>query len=170
MNLDLIFGLPHQSLDAWQESLSRTLELEPEHVSLYALSLEFGTPMHAWVGRGLMPEPDPDLAADMYAWAADVLEAAGFVHYEISNWAQESTMGDGEGGLAVCRHNLQYLRGRLALRQRSIAQGLRSSPRSRGRVRFPGLSRGRRAPVCLAICGDERDNDAGIETCGRRSE
>lgn len=112
VNLDLIFGLPHQSLGAWQDSLSRTLDLEPDHVSLYALSLEFGTPMHAWVGRGLVPVPDPDLAADMYTWAADLLEAAGFVHYEISNWARKSAEGSGEAGFAACRHNLQYWRNR----------------------------------------------------------
>jgi oxygen-independent coproporphyrinogen-3 oxidase len=115
VNLDLIFGLPHQSMAAWRESLSLTLELEPDHLSLYALSLEFGTPMHAWVGRGLIPEPDPDLAADMYAWATDKLEASGFVHYEISNWARGGPAMDEVGGYAACRHNLQYWRNRAYL-------------------------------------------------------
>ncbi len=110
LNLDLMFGLPHQTLVAWQESLSRTLGLEPDHVSLYALSLEFGTPMHAWVERGLLPGPDPDLAADMYAWACEILEDAGFVHYEISNWARKTTPVDGGRSDAACRHNLQYWR------------------------------------------------------------
>jgi oxygen-independent coproporphyrinogen-3 oxidase len=109
LSLDLMFGLPHQTLAAWQESLSRTLELRPDHVSLYALSLEFGTPMHAWVERGLVPGPDPDLAADMYAWACEDLEVAGFVHYEISNWARKATSADGRS-VAACRHNLQYWR------------------------------------------------------------
>jgi len=110
VNLDLIFGLPYQTLAAWKESLSRALSLAPAHVSLYALSLEFGTPMHAWVGRGLIPEPDPDLAADMYALAASTLDAGGFLHYEISNWAARSASLDGHGSNAACRHNLQYWR------------------------------------------------------------
>ena len=110
VNLDLIFGLPHQSLAAWQASLSRTMDLEPDHISLYALSLEFGTPMHAWVRRGLVPEPDPDLAAEMYDWAGDFLEAAGFVHYEISNWARRRMSENGGKGYAACSHNLQYWR------------------------------------------------------------
>jgi oxygen-independent coproporphyrinogen-3 oxidase len=110
LSLDLMFGLPHQSLAAWQESLSRSLELQPDHVSLYALSLEFGTPMHAWVGKGLVPGPDPDLAADMYAWADEALEDAGFVHYEISNWARRKPSPNGGRSDAACQHNLQYWR------------------------------------------------------------
>lgn len=110
LHLDLMFGLPHQSLADWRDSLARTLDLEPDHISLYALSLEFGTPMHAWVGRGLLPGPDPDLAADMYTWACEVLEDAGFVHYEISNWARRRSPSDGGRSDAACRHNLQYWR------------------------------------------------------------
>src|SRR3990172_7788957 len=93
VSLDLIFGLPYQTITAWKESLLRALSLDPDHVSLYALSLEFGTPMHAWVGRGLLPEPDPDLAAEMYARAASLLDEGGFQHYEISNWAGRSGSG-----------------------------------------------------------------------------
>jgi oxygen-independent coproporphyrinogen-3 oxidase len=110
LNLDLIFGLPHQDLADWQQSLSRALDLRPDHLSLYALSLEFGTPMHAWVERGLIPSPDPDLAAEMYAWACEYLDNAGFFHYEISNWARKKPTAE-EGGLgSACRHNLQYWR------------------------------------------------------------
>jgi oxygen-independent coproporphyrinogen-3 oxidase len=78
------------------------LGLAPEHLSLYALTLEHGTPFGRWSARGLMPLPDPDLAADMYEWASETLEAAGFGQYEISNW--------GKPGFE-CRHNLQYWRG-----------------------------------------------------------
>ncbi len=103
LNLDLIFGLPGQSLDAWQRSLELALGLRPEHLALYALTLEHGTPMQHWVGRGLLPAPDPDLAAEMYEWAAARLARAGYVQYEISNWAR--------GEAYFCRHNLRYWRG-----------------------------------------------------------
>ncbi|NPA92126.1 MAG: coproporphyrinogen III oxidase family protein, partial [Chloroflexi bacterium] len=101
LNLDLIFGLPHQPLSRWQQSLELVLGLQPEHLSLYALTLEHGTPLAHWVAQGLLPQPDPDLAADMYLWADERLKQAGFQQYEISNWARP--------GMA-CRHNLQYWR------------------------------------------------------------
>ncbi|MBI3361964.1 MAG: radical SAM family heme chaperone HemW [Chloroflexi bacterium] len=119
LNLDLIYGLPHQSLAMWQDTLARTLQLESDHLSLYALSLEHGTPMRSWVYRGLLPMPDPDLAADMYEWASETLRAAGFVQYEISNWSRKEVGGrksEGEDSSYLrprafdfqCRHNLQY--------------------------------------------------------------
>jgi oxygen-independent coproporphyrinogen-3 oxidase len=98
--------LPYQKLETWQDTLSMALMLRPEHFSLYALTLEHGTPMYQWVGRGLIPEPDPDLAAEMYEWAAGSLDAAGYLQYEISNWAR----ADKDGRLLSCRHNLQYWR------------------------------------------------------------
>ncbi len=106
LNLDLIFGLPSQSLISWQRTLELALGLHPEHFSLYALTLEHGTPLEHWARRGLVNEPDPDLAADMYEWAADYLAQAGYVQYEISNWAIRR-----DGELLACRHNLQYWRG-----------------------------------------------------------
>jgi oxygen-independent coproporphyrinogen-3 oxidase len=125
VNLDLIFGIPHQTMAMWRETLARALALQPDHLSCYALSLEHGTPMRAWVYRGLLPTPDPDLAADMYEWASETLEAHGFVQYEISNWARcqksEVRSQKSEGIPSdlrpltsnlqhACRHNLQYWR------------------------------------------------------------
>jgi len=106
LNLDLIFGLPAQSLGTWQHTLELALGLEPEHFSLYALTLEHGTPLENWTARGLVVEPDPDLAADMYEWASERLSDAGYGQYEISNWAIRRS-----GELLSCRHNLQYWRG-----------------------------------------------------------
>ena len=102
LNLDLIYGLPLQTLEVWSATLKLILGLAPEHLSLYALTLEHGTPFGRWSARGLIPLPDPDLAADMYEWASETLEAADYKQYEISNWAKP--------GLE-CRHNLQYWRG-----------------------------------------------------------
>jgi len=162
VSLDLIFGLPYQTIAAWKESLSRALSLEPDHVSLYALSLEFGTPMHAWVGRGLMPEPDPDLAAEMYDWAASLLAEGGFRHYEISNWAGRSGSGEGNGSFAACRHNLQYWRNRPYLGFGAGAHGYAAGVRyanvrsPSGYVRRIEAGAGYSYPVSPAVA-DQRD-------------
>jgi oxygen-independent coproporphyrinogen-3 oxidase len=99
VNLDLIYGLPHQTMAAWQDTLREAVALRPDHLSLYSLTLEEGTPLADDVARSRLPRPDADLAADMYLWAEDALAAAGYQHYEISNWALPSRQ---------CRHNLAY--------------------------------------------------------------
>ncbi len=103
LNLDLIYALPEQTLQSWQTTVKRVLDLQPEHISAYALTLEHGTPFGKWADRGLLPLPDPDLAADMYEWTMDCLEENGYEQYEISNWARSNS------GL-MCKHNLQYWR------------------------------------------------------------
>ena len=99
VNLDLMYGLPRQTLLQWQNTLRRVVSQSPTHVSLYALTLEEGTPLQRWVQTGKLPEPDPDLAADMYQYAVELLDSAGYHHYEISNWART--------GFA-CQHNHAY--------------------------------------------------------------
>jgi oxygen-independent coproporphyrinogen-3 oxidase len=101
VNFDLIFGLPYQSLDSWRSTVKEALALDPDHISLYALTIEQGTPMYDWTRRGEVPFPDPDLAADMYDHAEDALGAAGYDHYEISNWCKPGR---------ACQHNLIYWR------------------------------------------------------------
>ncbi|HIP70984.1 MAG TPA: radical SAM family heme chaperone HemW [Anaerolineae bacterium] len=100
-NLDLIYGLPGQTLASWEESLRAALALDPTHLSLYCLTIEPGTPMQRWLENGRISPPDPDLAADQYDLACRLLAGAGLEHYEISNWAKP--------GLA-CEHNLTYWR------------------------------------------------------------
>ncbi|MCA9832187.1 MAG: radical SAM family heme chaperone HemW [Dehalococcoidia bacterium] len=87
VGLDLIYGLPGQSLDAWLRSLRSAVALRPEHLSCYALTVEEGTPLGLAVQRGRIPDPDPDSAATMYEATEEFLNAAGYRHYEISNWA-----------------------------------------------------------------------------------
>ena len=99
VNLDLMYGLPNQSMDQWRQTLDALAELAPEHISLYALTLEEGTPMHRWAEEGKIPEPDPDLAADMYLYARESLASAGYHHYEISNWSLPGW---------ACEHNVVY--------------------------------------------------------------
>ncbi len=123
VSLDLIFGLPTQTLAMWEETLERTLELAPEHLSVYGLSLEPGTPLAERVALGELPEPDPDLAAEMYEYASERLHRAGYWQYEISNWARGKQPapeiwalppnGRTEAiGPTICRHNLTYWRNR----------------------------------------------------------
>ncbi|MCL5428977.1 MAG: radical SAM family heme chaperone HemW [Chloroflexi bacterium] len=111
LNLDWIYGLPGQSLETWQRNIELAIDLNPEHLSLYALSIEHGTPFKEMSSRGLLPAMNADLAADMYEWASSRLEIAGYQQYEISNWAKA-----GMGGQPLaCRHNLQYWRSLPAL-------------------------------------------------------
>jgi len=107
LNLDLIFGLPSQALDQWQNSVELALGMNPDHISMYALTIEEGTPFFNWFQRGMIVAPDDDLAADMYEWAGERLESAGYHQYEISNWARSRE----DGTFLACRHNLQYWRG-----------------------------------------------------------
>lgn len=118
INLDFIFGLPNQRPGTWARTLARTAMLHPEHVSLYSLIVEHGTPLADQVRRGLVAAPDDDLAADMYEFACDFLAEHGYVQYEISNWTKDEgrkTGGD-ERSLVlrpssfVCQHNLIYWR------------------------------------------------------------
>ena len=127
LNLDLIYGLPEQTLQTWQTTVKRILDFHPEHISAYALTLEHGTPFGRWSSKGLLPLPDPDLAAEMYEWASETFEANGYLQYEISNWAIDRQMSKVESQLTrlqpstldvrpstpsfACRHNLQYWRG-----------------------------------------------------------
>ncbi len=126
LNLDLIYGLPEQTLSTWQATVKRILDLHPEHISAYALTLEHGTPFGRWSSKGILPLPDPDLAAEMYEWLSETLEENDYVQYEISNWAKINDEGrmmndqyqpDDSSFIIIhhspfeCRHNLQYWRG-----------------------------------------------------------
>jgi oxygen-independent coproporphyrinogen III oxidase len=110
VNLDLIYALPEQTLKSWQTTVKRVLELQPEHISAYALTLEHGTPFGKWADKGLLPLPDPDLAADMYEWTMEYLPQFGYAQYEISNWALDGGQQTADHGFPsfACRHNLQY--------------------------------------------------------------
>jgi oxygen-independent coproporphyrinogen III oxidase len=121
INLDFIFGLPGQTLEQWQHTLDRLAELQPEHVSLYSLILEAGTPLHRQVTTGSISVPDDDATAAMYELAMERLAAAGYDQYEISNWALPGT-GTPESSISpmhpgtqtpvlpagACHHNVAY--------------------------------------------------------------
>lgn len=105
LSMDLIYGIPGQTMSTWARSLGDVLSLSPEHLSLYSLTVEDGTPLAARVASGYVSVPDDDLAADFYDYASKVLGDAGYLHYEISNW------GLLRGAEAmISRHNRQYWR------------------------------------------------------------
>lgn len=105
INLDFMFGLPGQTVATWRDTLDQALALGPEHLSLYSLIVEDGTPLAGWVDAGRVAMPDEDLAADQYEEAQARLGTAGYAQYEISNWARAT--GDGRWR---CQHNLTYWR------------------------------------------------------------
>lgn len=131
ISLDLIFGVPGQSLADWNADLTQALSLEPQHISTYGLTYEKGTPLWQQRKRGLVLALDEDTELSMYLHALDVLEAAGLQRYEVSNHARPGY---------ECRHNrvywsnwayfgfgvgaTRYIRGVRAMNTRSLANYL----------------------------------------------
>jgi oxygen-independent coproporphyrinogen-3 oxidase len=103
LSLDLIYARPGQTPTAWREELTRALDLGPEHVSPYQLTIEAGTAFDRAVRRGTLTPPDPDTGAALFETSQEVLIAAGFEAYEVSNHAR--------GPAARSRHNLLYWTG-----------------------------------------------------------
>ena len=103
LSLDLIYARPGQTEPAWREELKAALDLGPEHLSPYQLTIEPGTAFDRAVRRKAFTPPDPDLAARLYEATQETLRAAGFDAYEVSNHAK--------GPAARSRHNLVYWRG-----------------------------------------------------------
>jgi oxygen-independent coproporphyrinogen-3 oxidase len=99
VSLDLIAGLPGQTMAGWRRNLNEAFALKPEHLSFYLLEVHQGTPLADHIKRGLQPKPEEDLAADMYAVMLDRAVDAGYEHYEISNLCLP--------GLESC-HNTKY--------------------------------------------------------------
>ncbi len=101
ISLDLIYGLPYQTVEGWRDTLDNAISLNPVHLSMYCLTIEEGTPMDQWVRIGKISKPDEDLAADMYLLAQQKMADCGYHHYEISNWSVRGFES---------QHNLTYWR------------------------------------------------------------
>ncbi len=116
INLDFIFGLPGQTLEQWRRTLDQVAALDADHFSLYSLIVEEGTPLHQQVTRGSIAVPDDDATAAMYELAMEKLAAAGYVQYEISNWAKAGIRDQGLGvgdetvtfPVQASHHNVAY--------------------------------------------------------------
>ena len=100
LSLDLMYGLPGQSLEAWQDTLQNVLSLAPEHISCYGLTVEEGTPLYEY--KDFCNLADDDTQADMYLSAVEILAQHGYRQYEISNFCRKGN---------VSRHNLKYWNG-----------------------------------------------------------
>src|SRR3989475_145296 len=99
LNLDLIYGLPGQSLTRWRANLDAAIALAPEHLAFYGLTIEEGTQFHRQGGGGHLDLPDEDAVAGKYQEGRNRLRAAGYLQYEVSNFARQGH---------ACRHNLGY--------------------------------------------------------------
>jgi len=99
LNLDLIFGIPGQTMEHWRETMEMVLGLSPEHISAYNLKIELNTPLHREVDSGYLAPCDEELELLMYWYTVKTLTGAGFKHYEISNFARPGY---------PARHNLVY--------------------------------------------------------------
>lgn len=108
VSLDLIYGTPGESLDDWRVSLEHAIAQHPDHLSAYSLIVEDGTKLARQIRRGEVAQPDEDLQADMYELADELLGAAGYGWYEVSNWSRESSNDFAEHR---SRHNLAYWQG-----------------------------------------------------------
>ena len=100
LSVDLMFGLPSQNLEGWEDTLRHVLELKPEHISCYGLKVEEGTPLYEY--RDCCNLADDDLQADMYLRGVEILKEHGYHQYEISNFCKKGQ---------VSRHNLKYWNG-----------------------------------------------------------
>lgn len=102
INLDLMFGIPEQTISKWTSTIQKAIKLNPEHISFYSLQLEEGTPYLESFERGEFEEIPDEVDRDMYHLAIRELKAAGYKHYEISNASKPGF---------ECRHNLKYWTG-----------------------------------------------------------
>lgn len=99
INIDLIFALPNQSLQSWQDNLNKAVELDTQHISAYSLIFEEGTPLFSMREAGKAKQADIELEQQMYEYTMEFLSSKGFQQYEISNYAKTGY---------ECRHNLKY--------------------------------------------------------------
>ena len=100
LSVDLMYGLPSQTLEGWEDTLRNVLKLNPEHISCYGLKVEERTPLYQY--KDAVNLPDDDLQADMYLAAVEILRSKGYRQYEISNFARKGM---------VSKHNLKYWTG-----------------------------------------------------------
>ncbi|KUG04292.1 hypothetical protein ASZ90_018299 [hydrocarbon metagenome] len=102
-NLDLIYGIPGQTISKWEESLGIALEAKPAHLSIYLLQLDESTPLSADIRRGCFEMSGDEIEAQMYEKGMDLIKAGGFRQYEISNFSRPGY---------ECQHNLLYWKAR----------------------------------------------------------
>ena len=100
VGIDLIYGIPGQTPNNWQSNLMKAVKLSPEHISCYELSIENGTPIAGLINNGELSKPSEEHCREMYFLADQYLKEAGYIHYEVSNYAR--------GDKNISRHNSSY--------------------------------------------------------------
>jgi putative oxygen-independent coproporphyrinogen III oxidase len=155
VSLDLIYGANGETLDSWELTVREAIDLAPEHVSAYALTIEPSTPLGRKIRAGLVSAPDPDVQADMFFLACRLLGEAGYRHYEVSNWAKPGF---------ECVHNLGYWERRPYVGLGAGAHGFRGDRRW-WNVRRPEEYLVRVESGVLPVDGEERldPSDAFLE-------
>jgi oxygen-independent coproporphyrinogen-3 oxidase len=99
VSIDLIYALPEQTLAEWEDDLARACALQPDHISAYNLTYEEGTAFHQWRAQGRLRQLPEEIEVALFTRTQEVLQAAGYLQYEISNYARAGQ---------ACRHNLNY--------------------------------------------------------------
>jgi oxygen-independent coproporphyrinogen-3 oxidase len=102
ISIDLMFALPHQTLDVWKKNIHQALQLNPEHISSYSLTIEPKTVFGRWATEKKIEVPDTDYSAQELLSLIDELEAAGYEHYEVSNFCKPGF---------ISKHNSSYWKG-----------------------------------------------------------
>ncbi|MCM3872531.1 MAG: radical SAM family heme chaperone HemW [Pyrinomonadaceae bacterium] len=156
VSFDLIAGLPGQTLDGWKRNLDEALGLRPEHLSFYLLEVHEGTPLAEHIRKGMQPQPDDDLAAQMYELMLDRAGAAGYEHYEISNLCLPGFES---------RHNTKYWTGApyygFGCSAHSYDGSLRRWSNERDVARYTALVQRDSSPIVERI--ELSDHQAGAE-------
>lgn len=163
VSFDLIAGLPAQTLAAWSRNLDQALALRPEHLSLYLLEVHEGTPLADQIRRGQQPCPDDDAAAEMYQLMLERVTAAGYEHYEISNFCLPGFQS---------RHNTKYWTGEAVYGFGCSAHSFDGEHRrwanERDAARYTALVEEGRSPLVESIELDERETQAESVFLGLR--
>ena len=161
INFDLIAGLPGQTLAGWERNLDEALALRPEHLSLYLLDVHEGTPLADQIQRGMRAQPDDDLTAEMYRLMIERVCAAGYEHYEISNFCLPGH---------EARHNTKYWTGApyygFGCSAHSYDGGLRRWSNQRDSARYTDLIEDGRSPIVEIVELSEQDAAGGINVSG----
>ena len=99
ISIDMLYNIPEQSIDAWLNDLNAIIEMQPEHIAIYSLTAETGTPFYADIKNNLLSFPSFEIAGEMFQKASQFLRDSGFIQYEVSHFAKPGM---------ECRHNLHY--------------------------------------------------------------
>ena len=156
LSLDLIYGLPGQSMESWQDTVQRALSLKPDHISTYQLTVEPGTRLESQVRLGEVQLPDEDVVYEMDRWMRRFVRGSGLRRYEVSNWARVGRES---------RHNLVYWRDLPYLGLGCGATGFLNGWRVRRVLHPVAYERMLAAGAVPVVSAERRDLEGGLRDC-----